>query len=103
METKRILKIPVSPLKPSDKLIWHFSKHVQTLTDTWKKPDMGWLKCNVDVAISDFDNRISFTATIRDVDGRFISGYLLGIMIPLITETISVQEALTWIKVSNLD
>ena len=42
-------------------------------TKTWRKPDIGWLKCNVDVVIFSQQGLIRYGCVIRNEHGSLIA------------------------------
>ncbi|XP_019158432.1 PREDICTED: uncharacterized protein LOC109155154 [Ipomoea nil] len=71
-------------------------------TVRWKKPPLGYLKCNVDAA-NDFNNRkTGIGCIIRDDKGSFVAALqtqIEGSYHPKTAEAIAVREALKWIKI----
>ena len=67
----------------------------------WKKPEVGWLKCNVDAALFNQQGKIGLGCIIRDENGVLVAAkndLLKGPMIPAIVEAMCCKEALSWIN-----
>jgi hypothetical protein len=45
----------------------------QISTASWTAPRRGYVKCNIDVAMSTADGKVSMGACLRDENGQFIS------------------------------
>lgn len=66
---------------------------------TWRKPDEGWVKVNMDAAVFG-DGSISVGSVIRDANGCFIGARcrrLEGSWSPREAEAMSMKEALSWV------
>ena len=70
-------------------------------TKTWRKPDFGWLKCNVDVAIFSLQGLIEYGCVIKNEQGSLVAaknGLIIGSFDPFLAEALSCRKALNWIK-----
>jgi ribonuclease HI len=67
-------------------------------TERWKKPLMGWLKCNVDAAFFVDSGRTTIGACSRNSSGEFTVGFTLWQQLILSTEK---DEAWTLLQVMN--
>ena len=73
---------------------------------TWKKPETGWLKCNVDAATFHQQGLSGFGCVIRDEKGSFIAaknGLLVGFFDPFLAEIMSCREVLSWLKTLGIN
>ncbi|XP_038715125.1 uncharacterized protein LOC120008837 [Tripterygium wilfordii] len=67
----------------------------------WQKPSVGWLKCNVDGALFQAQNKLGFGWVLRDGLGQMQaagSGALRGFLDAGLAEALSFREALRWLK-----
>ncbi|XP_074363333.1 uncharacterized protein LOC141703795 [Apium graveolens] len=67
----------------------------------WRRPDLGWLVCNVDAAVFKTGGRSSFGCVLRNDQGHFVAGYggfWTGIVDPKVAEALTFKEALSWLK-----
>ncbi|KAL8094866.1 hypothetical protein AgCh_036398 [Apium graveolens] len=67
----------------------------------WQKPQVGWVKINMDAALFTSSNSIGVGGVIRDADGGFVSAMckpVAGIWMPREAEAISLKEVLSWTK-----
>lgn len=67
----------------------------------WRRPEPGWVLCNVDAAVFDRRGKSSFGCLLRDDKGCFIAGYVgsfAGVLDPTTAEAIAFREALSWLK-----
>lgn len=67
----------------------------------WKKPNPGWLTCNVDAAVNIRGNSSSFGCLIRDDTWTFKAAYggsFVGISDAKMAEAMAFREALSWLK-----
>ena len=67
----------------------------------WEKPCFGWLKCNVDAVIFNYQSKFSIGCVIRNSVGEFVTARcecFPGICGPREAEALGIREALSWIK-----
>ena len=67
----------------------------------WRKPQVGWLKCNVDAAIFNQLGVIGLGCVIRDEYGSFVaakSETRIGPLEPNLAEGMCCKEAFSWVK-----
>lgn len=67
----------------------------------WVKPQVGWLKCNVDVTTFASRGIVGYGGVIRHSNGSFVAakcGYLFGNFGAREVEALSVREILNWLK-----
>ncbi|KAH9729134.1 hypothetical protein KPL70_009263 [Citrus sinensis] len=82
----------------------HFTQMPADLTlgsFCWKRPRVGWFKCNVDAATSRATTRISYGTVIRSSEGQFLAakcGSLVGNFEAREAEALGVREVLSWLK-----
>ncbi|XP_019195631.1 PREDICTED: uncharacterized protein LOC109189292 [Ipomoea nil] len=72
----------------------------------WTKPQPGLLKMNVDAAINIQEAAMGLGSVIRDEDGKFIAArgeQWKGLFAPREAEAIAIREALSWLKLHNID
>ncbi|KAM6548368.1 hypothetical protein CsatB_020044 [Cannabis sativa] len=83
----------------------HLSSNNSSSSDYWTKPLEGMIKINVDGATFKADNSYGTSFIVRDSNGAVIfasSSYSNGLLSAPFSEMISIKEALSWIKASNL-
>lgn len=67
--------------------------------ERWTTPNHGWVKANVDPAV--FGLGWTCSALFRDVNGRFIGGFIQKtdyIFYPTILEALAIREVLSWLQ-----
>ncbi|KAK6116806.1 hypothetical protein DH2020_049436 [Rehmannia glutinosa] len=67
----------------------------------WKRPNAGWLKCNVDAAVFTQSQKLGYSGVLRDEKGKFIAaiqGDLRGPMTPKVAEAMNFREVLSWVE-----
>ena len=75
------------------------SIHVSIGDRTWRKPELGWLKLNIDAAVFQ-DGQIGVGCVLRDAQGQFVGPRCQkvgGAWLPREAEAISLNEALSWV------
>lgn len=104
--------MPVNTVNSASTLLFQWQRaqakyiRFRTLNDregvqVWRKPDPGWLLCNVDAAIFEGSGKCLFGCLIRDDQGRFVAGYggcLIGVTDPKHAEILAFKETLSWLK-----
>ncbi|CAI9771522.1 unnamed protein product [Fraxinus pennsylvanica] len=73
----------------------------RTEIEKWKPPTTGSFKLNINAAIFENKRKSGLGLVIRDDLGSFVASRVVpvqGIVDPIITETLGVREALSWIK-----
>ena len=104
-------------IKHAEELLreWHHAKEgqsrqIQRRTTaneaTWLRPEIGWLKCNIDAAIFQHGGFMGYGWVLRDDEGTMIAaknGVMNGLVNPAMAEAMSCREALSWLKSLNID
>ncbi|XP_060961018.1 uncharacterized protein LOC133031516 [Cannabis sativa] len=75
--------------------------NINNVDEQWRKPIVHMVKINVDGAIFQNQNKFGFGCVARDTNGLLleaISESRLGVVKPVIAETIGIKEALSWIE-----
>ncbi|XP_030477880.1 uncharacterized protein LOC115694918 [Cannabis sativa] len=83
----------------------HLNSNCSNSSDFWTKPADGMIKINVDEATFDANNSFGTGFIVRDFKGAVIlasSTFSTGFSNAPFAEIISIKEALSWIKDSNL-
>lgn len=71
------------------------------MQEKWKKPDNGWIKANIDVALFDGGLRSDWTCVVRNENGEVLGMFLKFVMNtsdPNFVELLCIREVLRWIK-----
>ncbi|XP_031130585.1 uncharacterized protein LOC116032236 [Ipomoea triloba] len=77
-----------------------------TIDATWTKPQQGFLKLNVDVAIDKQGARMGFGCVVRDDLGHFVAArgsHWRGYYSSKEVEAVAIRESLSWLKTLNID
>lgn len=68
-------------------------------SEKWIKPPMGWVKCNVEVAL--FGDSSTVSAMFKNEEGIMIKAYAhsgMAFARPEVVEAVGVREALSWVR-----
>ncbi|KAM6557685.1 hypothetical protein CsatB_004704 [Cannabis sativa] len=83
----------------------HLSSNISSSSDNWTKPVEGTIKINVDGATFEANNSYGTGFIVRDTNGAVMfatSLHSMGLSNAPFAEMISIKEALSWIKASDL-
>lgn len=67
----------------------------------WRRPDTGWVTCNIDVTVFERSGKNSFECLLINDMGDFVARYgdnLVEIPDPKIVKALVFREVLSWMK-----
>ena len=71
----------------------------------WLRPEIDWVKCNIDAAIFQQEGFMGYGWILRNDERMMIvakNGVINGLVDPAMTEVISCRKALSWLKSLNI-
>ena len=80
-------------------------RRIRSNEATWLRPEIGWLKCNIDAVIFQQEGFMGYGWVLRDDEGVVIAaknGVMNGLVDLAMAEAMSCREALSWLKSLNI-